>query len=210
MDSHNKKAIEIYDRIAEDYAKNFDHVGSEEDLIFLNTFLLYLKFGSYVVDLGCGTGFSCGYFVKKGMRVDGCDLSPAMIRIAKRNYPQLQFFIEDMRTFSPQEKVDAVWAGYSLFFFEQESLEKTIKHLKTYLKSGGILGLVVQEGDGEVEQDVPFALGEKIYLQLYTEEQIINILEKYGFEILETKRKKPKANEHQYSKLLLIAKQNKI
>ncbi len=65
MDDKNKKAVKVYDKIAEEYSRNFDRIDSESDLIFLNTFLSYLQPDSYVVDIGCGTGFSAGYFAKK-------------------------------------------------------------------------------------------------------------------------------------------------
>ena len=39
MEDKNKKAIEVYDIIAEDYAKKFDPIESDDDLIFPNTFL---------------------------------------------------------------------------------------------------------------------------------------------------------------------------
>lgn len=205
MDNKNKKAVEIYDKIAEEYSKNFDSIDSESDLVFLNTFLSHLKQNSCIVDIGCGTGFSAGYFVKKGMRAEGSDLSSSMIAIAKRNYPSISFEVADMRDFSPTQKADAVWAGYSLFHFEQEDFEKTIKQIRTYLKPEGIFGLVMQEG--ELERDEPFLPGEKIYLHLYTEEQLKTILQKFGFEIVEKKRKIPRhPNEFPYNKLLLITK----
>lgn len=207
MNNKNKKAVEIYDKIAEEYSKNFDSIDSESDLVFLNTFLSHLKPNFYIVDIGCGTGFSAGYFVKKGMRTEGSDLSSNMIAIAKRNYPSISFSVADMREFSPLQKADAVWAGYSLFHFKQEDFEKTIKQIRTYLKPDGIFGLVMQEGEGELERDEPFLPGEKIYLHLYTEEQLQTILQKFGFEIIEKKRKTPlHPNEFPYNKLLLIAK----
>lgn len=207
MSDKNEKAIEIYDKIAEEYSKNFDSIDSESDLVFLNSFLLHLQPNSYIVDIGCGTGFSVSYFVKKGMRAEGSDLSSRMIAIAKRNYPTLLFSVADMREFDPKEKADAVWAGYSLFHFEQEDFEKTIRQIRTYLKSEGIFGLIMQEGEGALERDEPFLPGEKIYLHLYTEDQLRSILKKYGFEVIEQKRKTSlHPNEFPYNKLLLIAK----
>lgn len=103
MNDKNKKAVEIYDKIAEEYSKNFDSIDSESDLVFLNAFLSHLQLNSYVVDIGCGTGFSAGYFVKKRMRAEGSDLSSSMIAIAKRNYPALLFSVADMRKFSPKK-----------------------------------------------------------------------------------------------------------
>ncbi|KKU90930.1 MAG: Methyltransferase type 11 [Candidatus Jorgensenbacteria bacterium GW2011_GWA1_48_11] len=202
----NKKAIEIYDYIAEEYAKRFDAIVSDEDLKFLNIFLSHLKPGSHIVDLGCGTGFSSGYFAKKGMKTQGVDLSSNMISIAKRNYSEINFSIADMREFMPEEKVDAVWAGYSLFHFEKIHLEKTLESIKSYLRPQGILGIVMQGGNGEVEITEPFMPSEKIYIRLYTQEELIKLLQQYGFEIIDQNVKKAADYEFPYDKILLIAK----
>lgn len=206
MDEKNRNAVEIYDLIAEEYSKNFDGIGSEDDLVFINVLLGHLEPNAYIVDLGCGTGFSSGYFSQKGMRVEGSDLSSRMIAIAQRNYPTIKFTVADMREFSPSQTADAVWAGYSLFHFEQVEFEKTLEKIKTYLKPGGFFGLVIQEGAGEMEVPEPFLPERKIYLHLYTEEQLKTILEKHGFKIVDQKRKEPMhPNEFPYNKLLLVA-----
>jgi len=205
VDDKNKKAVEIYNQIAEEYSKNYDSIDDEDDLIFLNSFLSYLKPKSYIVDVGCGTGFSAGYFVKKGMEAEGSDLSSNMIAIAKRNYPKIKFNLADMRSFKPKKKADAVWAGYSMFHFDKNDFDKTIENIKTYLKFNGIFGLVMQEGEGEVEVPEPFIPGKTIYLRLYTEKELVSILKSHGFKILGRKRKIAKhPNEFSYNKLLLI------
>ncbi|MFH1766613.1 MAG: class I SAM-dependent methyltransferase [Patescibacteria group bacterium] len=158
-----------------------------------------------MVDLGCGTGYSAGYFVKKGMKVEGVDLSSGMIRIAQRNYPNILFFNQDMREFEPEKPVNAVWAGYSLFHLEQMDFEKTLDKIRMYLKSGGFFGLVMQEGEGELEVDEPLLPGEKIYVHLYQEDELKEILEKHGFKTIEIKRKKVLYEmEFPFEKLLFI------
>lgn len=206
MEDKNQKAIKVYDIIAKDYANKFDPVESDEDLVFLNIFLSYLKLGMNIIDLGCGPGFSAGYFVKKGMKVEGVDLSANMIAIARINYPGIKFSLVDIRKFSPSIPVDSVWAGYSLFNFEQSHLESTLKKIKTYLKSRGVLGIVMQEGVGEIELNVPFFPEKKIYIHLYTKEELIVILEQQGFEVIDQKIKKAIEGEFPYDKILLIAR----
>ncbi len=206
MDEKNKNAVEIYNLIAEEYAKKFDLIESDEDLRFPNIFLSYLKPGWLVLDLGCGTGFSAEYFASKGMKVEGVDFSKNMIAIAKRNYPNLKFSIADMREFDPDEEKDAVWAGYSLFHFEQDQMERVIERIKTYLKPSGILGLVFQVGHGEIEPQEPFLQDRKIYIHLYTENEFVAILEKHGFEVIDRDIKKAADFEFPYDKILLIAK----
>lgn len=203
----NHRVVQIYDRIAEEYARRYDPIESEEDLVFLDTFLSHLKPGHHVLDIGCGTGFSAGYFVMKGMIVAGIDLSQNMIAIAKRNYPRIPFFIADLRRYVPEERVDAVWAGYCLFHLEKHDFEQTLRHIRRYLKPGGVFGLVMQEGEGELEVDEPLLPAEKNYIHLYTAEQLARLLENYGFDIVEIKTKPPMYEmEFAFNKVLLIAK----
>ncbi len=44
-----------------------------------------------VLDLGCGTGHYCGRLAAAGHRVLGIDLDPAMIAVARREYPAAGF-----------------------------------------------------------------------------------------------------------------------
>ncbi|MBI2484589.1 class I SAM-dependent methyltransferase [Candidatus Uhrbacteria bacterium] len=203
---NNERVIQIYDKIAEEYARRYDPIESEEDLVFLKTFLDHLKPGSYVADIGCGTGYSTGYFTKHGMSAEGIDLSSSMIAIAKRNYPEISFSVQDLRLWMPKKSVNAVWAGYCLFHLEQDDFEKTLANIRSYLKPGGVFGLVMQEGEGQLEADEPLLRGAKIYIHLYTEESLRQILERHGFTVVEVKRKKPMyAMEFAYNKLLIIA-----
>ncbi len=205
MKNHN--VIDIYNKVAAEYARRYDPIESEGDLVFLNTFLSYLEPGSHVVDLGCGTGFSAGYFERKGMSAEGVDLSSEMIDICRTNYPDIEFALESMATYTPKYPVDAVWAGYSLFHLEQADFEKTLENIRGYLKPGGVFGLVMQEGEGELDMDEPLLPGAKMYVHLYTEKQLRELLSKYGFDVVSTDHKPPMYEmEFPYNKLLLIVK----
>lgn len=50
-----------------------------------------LKPGIRVLDVGCGNGFTCGEFLKRGCTVVGIDLSEQGIRQARRAHPQGRF-----------------------------------------------------------------------------------------------------------------------
>ncbi|MGA7614719.1 MAG: class I SAM-dependent methyltransferase [Thermoanaerobaculia bacterium] len=47
--------------------------------------------GGAVIDLGCGSGLWAKELVRAGYRVSGIDISPAMIRIAKKEVPEAKF-----------------------------------------------------------------------------------------------------------------------
>lgn len=45
-----------------------------------------------VADYGCGIGRMMDPFIKNGISIDGFDISPSMLRIAKQRYPLIDFF----------------------------------------------------------------------------------------------------------------------
>src|SRR5438093_4691224 len=49
--------------------------------------------GARVLDIGCGNGFLAGYFLGKGCRVVGIDLSTTGIHIARSSHPGGRFEI---------------------------------------------------------------------------------------------------------------------
>ena len=52
--------------------------------------------GGPVADVGCGPGYVTGYLHNTGLDVFGIDLSPEMIAIARRDYPDLRFEVGTM------------------------------------------------------------------------------------------------------------------
>lgn len=50
-----------------------------------------LRPGARVLDVGCGNGFTCGEFLKRGCAVVGVDLSGEGIAIARETYPRGRF-----------------------------------------------------------------------------------------------------------------------
>jgi len=141
------------------------------------------------------------------MSAEGIDLAESMVTIAKRNYPDIPFIVADILEYAPATPVDAVWAGYSLFHFTQEDFEKALEKVKTYLKPSGVFGLVMQEGEGEIEVPEPFAPEETIYLHLYSEHELNEILKRHKFGVIELARKSAKeVKEFSYNKLLFMVK----
>jgi SAM-dependent methyltransferase len=49
-----------------------------------------------VVDLGCGSGIASANFARAGYDVTGIDISPAMIRLAKRRLPGARFRVDSV------------------------------------------------------------------------------------------------------------------
>jgi SAM-dependent methyltransferase len=50
---------------------------------------------SIILDIGCGTGHHVSSLAEHGYKVVGIDISPSMIKKAKKNYPNLDFKVTD-------------------------------------------------------------------------------------------------------------------
>lgn len=54
-----------------------------------------LKPGTRILDVGCGNGFLCGKFLKRGCKVVGIDLSEQGIAMARTTHPSARFELLD-------------------------------------------------------------------------------------------------------------------
>jgi SAM-dependent methyltransferase len=204
-DSVSQKVIEIYDALAEQYALHYESGNPDKPL--WGEFLKHVKKGSKLLDLGCGTGSTADYFFQRGMRVEGVDLSPRMIEVAKRRFPAIVFRRGDIRKLRyPLGQLGAVWAGYSLFHMPRSDFEKVVAKVRRLLARGGIFGLTMQEGSGVSEVPDPFVRGKAMLVCRYSLEQLKAILVANHFRILAHKKRRPASRaEYPFDKLLMIA-----
>jgi ubiquinone/menaquinone biosynthesis C-methylase UbiE len=82
-----------YDAVADEYEKQIagELAGKPLDRALLAAFAQMVPRGLPVGDVGCGPGHVAGHLAELGCDMVGIDLSPAMIDIARRRYPQLGF-----------------------------------------------------------------------------------------------------------------------
>lgn len=67
--------------------------------------------GSRLLDIGCGTGLSLVSMVERGWEVTGCDISPAMIEVAREKVGErAELLVADMRDLPAFGEFDLVWA----------------------------------------------------------------------------------------------------
>jgi SAM-dependent methyltransferase len=200
-----EEVVEIYDLLAEVYADHYE--SGDPDRPFLDEFLSHLPKHARLLDVGCGTGNGTKYFSDHGMRVEGVDLSGSMIKVASRSYPQIRFAKKDIRNSNyPAGHFDAIWAGYSLFHMPRQDFQAVLKKIRRALAPGGIFGLFVQEGKGDVHFPEPLCPGNSLLVCLYSMKELTTILNASGFTVIAHKRRNPLSKlEYPYKKLLLIS-----
>jgi SAM-dependent methyltransferase len=64
--------------------------------------------GRRLLDVACGTGKSLGPWLARGYQVAGCDLSPRMLDVARRKFPEARLFEADMRRLAAVGTFDLV------------------------------------------------------------------------------------------------------
>lgn len=197
--------VEIYNKIAEKYAKSFKE-NSEEKKIILD-FINGLKKNAKVLDVGCGNSDYFELFNSFGISYTGIDISTGMIKEAQKTHPKGAFFVQDMNSLKlDQVSFDGIFCFFSLIHLPEENASVILKKFYEAIVSGGKLLLGLQEGDNELFIESPFLPGKKMYLNLYNKNKIENLLNKCGFTI-DTFFRKPATSDKQlpFNKMYILA-----
>jgi SAM-dependent methyltransferase len=97
--------------------------------------------GNRLLDIACGTGFSALPMLDRGWTVTGCDISPAMLEIAREKIGERAHLLEaDMRELPDLGEFDLIWAVNDPlnYLLDQEELEATFEGMRRNLAPDGI------------------------------------------------------------------------
>ncbi len=102
MDAKTEELRAAHDVLAEFYADRLAnalaHMPAERAVLDLFCDLtIGADLGTSVADVGCGTGRLEPYLAARGLSPRGIDLSPEMIRVARRDHPDFGFDVADLR-----------------------------------------------------------------------------------------------------------------
>ena len=109
--------------------------------------------GTSVGDIGCGTGRLEPYLGARGLSPRGIDLSPEMIRVARRDYPGFSFEVADVRDLPfPDASLAGVVCWYSLMFLAPPDRPAAFGELARVVKPGGYLVTAFKAGDSQLRR----------------------------------------------------------
>jgi SAM-dependent methyltransferase len=101
------------------------------------------------LDFGCGTGRLSDWLVRRGARVEGVDITPEMVEVARKRVPEAQFkTIEGPTLPFPDERFDLVITAYVLQYYLRQDL--IARELVRVLRTGGSLMAVEQVADEDI------------------------------------------------------------
>src|SRR5688572_14914742 len=104
--------------------------------------------GGPVADVGCGPGYVTRHLHDLGVDAFGIDLSPEMIAIARRDYPDLRFEVGTMTDLDlADDSVTGVLAFWSVIHVPVHSMPGVFKQFRRVLRPQGLLLVGFHVGD---------------------------------------------------------------
>ncbi|AKU15058.1 class I SAM-dependent methyltransferase [Luteipulveratus mongoliensis] len=204
MDAKTQELREAHDVLAPVYVEHLAHIIDEMPieravLGLFRDFIMEADLGTEVGDIGCGTGRLAPYLASLGLSPSGVDLSPEMIRCARRDYPGFSFNEADVRELP---YVDASLAGalgwYSLMYLHPEDRPRAFGELARVVRPGGYLATGYKMGKGVLRR----ASGARAYgvdfdIYWYAPEQMAQMVTDAGFKVVFTAVKPQEPDELQ-------------
>jgi len=98
--------------------------------------------GNRLLDVACGTGLSFLPMLERGWQVTGCDLSPAMIEVARAKVgDEVELHVADMRDLPLLGEFDLVWSlNDSLnYLLSVEEMRSALRSMAPNLAPSGVL-----------------------------------------------------------------------
>ena len=173
-----------YDLVAFDYAEllRMELADKPVDRAMLRVFAELVH--GRVADMGCGPGRITAHLAELGIDAFGIDLSPAMVAVARREHPTLQFEVGSMESLvTPDAALGGIVAWYSIIHTPASRLPAVFAEFHRVLTAGGLLLLAFQVGDEP--RHLSHAYGHDIVLDAYRlqPESIADLLAAAGFTV---------------------------
>jgi len=147
--SHAGSALQTFQAMApvyDDFTAHYDYEGWLTDVLKLLE-RRGLKSGR-LLDVACGTGKSFLPMVPRGWQITGCDISPAMVAIAREKTAEsVDLLVADMCELSKLGSFDLVWALDDAinYLLDGEELRAALRGMRENLAETGLLLFDVNE-----------------------------------------------------------------
>jgi SAM-dependent methyltransferase len=135
--SQHHAVRQSYDAVAKQYMECFrdELAGKPLDRALLACLAEDTEDGAPVADLGCGPGHVAAWLVGRGVASVGIDLSPGMIAVGRRDYPQVEFREGDFLGLPAADgEFGAAVAFYSIIHLQPAELGRAFGEIHRVLR----------------------------------------------------------------------------
>jgi SAM-dependent methyltransferase len=194
-----EQLIRTYDAVAGEYADEFwdelDHKPFDRDL--LSRLVRGVPEGLRVCDLGCGPGHAAHFLRSLGADAFGIDLSPEMVRVARRRSPGIEFVVGDMLALDlPSASLGGVVALYSAIHVARSRIGDAFAEMARVVAPGGFCLASFHRGEGELSADEWFGKPICFRCALYEPEELRAVAEGAGLSEVVVHVRQPYDTEH--------------
>jgi SAM-dependent methyltransferase len=142
-----------YDTVARAYAERLPDTRAEtaDDLAMVDAFAAAVSAEDdpRVLDAGCGAGRMSAHLAARGCLVEGIDLSPGMVAVARRDHPGLSFEVGSLTHLPGTDRPFAgVLLWYSVIHTPPAGLADVFAEVARVLRPGGYVLVATQAGEG--------------------------------------------------------------
>ena len=158
VDAQTEELRAAHDVLSEFYAQRLAGALDRmpEDRAVLGLFcelVLGADIGTNVGDIGCGTGRLDPFLAARGLSPRGVDLSPEMIRVARREQPGFEYEVADLRELPfPDASLAGIVCWFSLIYLAPSDRPAAFAELARVVKPGGYLVTAFKAGDGSLRR----------------------------------------------------------
>ena len=184
MDTY-KETFETWNKVAQLYQEKFMDLDLYDDTY--DAFCNHLQVQNpAILEIGCGPGNITRYLLntRPDLRMEGIDISPNMIAVAKVNNPTADFKVMDCREIDKlQRKFDGIVSGFCLPYLSASDSSKMLKDCATLLNSNGTLYISFVEGNYQDSGFKAGSTGDRTYFYFHTLSWLLNELKNNNFKI---------------------------
>ncbi len=205
--------VASYDSVAEEYASHyFNELSSKPfDRSLLTRFAELIPEGGQICDLGCGPGHVARFLSELGADVLGVDISPAMVKVARRLNPGLAFEQGDMLSLQfPDARFAGIAAFYSLIHIDRSRVPQALRELLRVLGPGGYLLAAFHVGEGEIHREEFLGRSVSFHASFFGIEEMTTSLEQAGFRIEKTLDRGPYEFEYPSQRAYILARKPSV
>lgn len=202
-------AIALFNKHAKVYQEKYMNVDLYGDT--LDFVCTAISKQAKVIDLACGPGNISRYLLDKcpDIKLQGIDLSPNMIELAKVNNPKAEFRVMDCRKIAGlSDRYDAVIAGFLFPYLSKDEVMGVIASSYDVLEDNGLLYISTMEDDYVKSGIQTSSSGEdSLYMYFHEDGYLTSSLQNVGFSIVLRDRKIYEGRDgNSVTDLILIAK----
>ena len=158
----------IYKKFAKYYDKIYAEKDYESEIKFVKWAINKHKtsIGNKLLDVACGTGNNT-ILLKDDFKTTGVDISPEMLKLAKKKLPGVKFIKGDMKNLALSERFDVIVCMFASIAYNlnYDELESTLKIFYNHLQPGGVVVF-----DLHIHDD--YFLGDRVWVNTVVEKDL--------------------------------------